>query len=71
MKKLLPYLLLFLLSNTNELHIANVQSVMESSYTVFKKAFEGFHLSHEINLRKPNADVFEYILERHNFGSER
>ncbi|MGB5983558.1 MAG: HAD family phosphatase [Nonlabens sp.] len=57
---------LFLLSNTNELHIANVQSVMKSSYTVFKESFEGFYLSHEIHLRKPDAGVFEYVLDRHD-----
>ncbi len=55
---------LILLSNTNELHI---NWIIENIpfYEVFKNCFEAFYLSHEINLRKPDAAVFEFILEKH------
>ncbi len=52
---------LFLLSNTNELHIQwIIQHV--PFYEDFKKCFEQFYLSHEIQMRKPNADIFEFVL---------
>ena len=58
---------LFLLSNTNALHIPHVQVKMgQTKYERFKNSFEGFHLSHEIQLRKPNYEVFEFVLNTHN-----
>lgn len=56
---------LFLLSNTNALHIDWVKQNIPL-YKRFKSCFEGFYLSHEIHFRKPDASVFEYILKKHN-----
>lgn len=54
---------LFLLSNTNALHIPKVQKIMGSEkYDRFKNCFERFYLSHEIGLRKPNADIYKFVL---------
>lgn len=54
---------LFLLSNTNVLHIEEVVKIMgEPNYNRFKNCFEQFYLSHEIQLRKPNADIYEFVL---------
>ncbi|MEM8506819.1 MAG: HAD family phosphatase [Bacteroidota bacterium] len=53
---------LFLLSNTNELHIESVQHKMGALWPRFKNAFENFYLSHEIKKRKPNPDIFLYVL---------
>ena len=54
---------LFLLSNTNDLHISWIQQNwgMEQ-YNAFKICFEQFYLSHEINLRKPNNNIYEFVL---------
>ena len=54
---------LFLLSNTNYLHISWIQKNwgMEQ-YNAFKICFEQFYLSHEINLRKPNNNIYEFVL---------
>ena len=54
---------LFLLSNTNEIHIDWVKEDwgMER-YDEFKSCFEKFYLSHEIHLRKPNTDIYEFVL---------
>jgi putative hydrolase of the HAD superfamily len=58
---------LFLLSNTNELHISWIQEDWGLSlYNEFKSCFEHFYLSHEIRLRKPNADIYEYVLKENN-----
>jgi putative hydrolase of the HAD superfamily len=58
---------LFLLSNTNELHLDKVKERMGlMRYETFKACFEGFYLSHKIALRKPERAVFEMILENHD-----
>lgn len=54
---------LYLLSNTNEIHLTAVNNLLkqatgkESIDDLFTKAY----YSHKINLRKPNADIFEFI----------
>jgi putative hydrolase of the HAD superfamily len=54
---------LFLLSNTNALHIPHAEKIMGSEkFQRFKSCFEKFYLSHEINLRKPNAEIYEFVL---------
>jgi putative hydrolase of the HAD superfamily len=55
---------LFLLSNTNDLHISWIQNDWGLPlYEEFKSCFEQFYLSHEIHFRKPNADIFEFVLQ--------
>lgn len=63
---------LFLLSNTNELHMQKVhRKLAEVSDKKMDDLFEKIYLSHEINLRKPNADVFQYILDDLNIPAEK
>lgn len=58
---------LFLLSNTNELHISWIQNDWGMPlYNEFKNCFEQFYLSHEINFRKPNANIYEFVLNENN-----
>ncbi len=54
---------LMLLSNTNELHIDFIKETDRSFYHDFKNCFDKFYLSHEIQLRKPDTDIFEFVLE--------
>lgn len=60
---------LILLSNTNELHIEWIKENV-SFYENFKSCFDAFYLSHEIKLRKPNTDIFEFVLQTHNLKSK-
>ncbi|GAA0719295.1 HAD family phosphatase [Aquimarina litoralis] len=60
---------LLLLSNTNELHINWIQENI-SFYHDFKSCFDSFYLSYEINLRKPDSDIFQYVLEEHKLTPE-
>ncbi len=54
---------LFLLSNTNELHISWIQKDWGAArYAEFKACFEQFYLSHEIHYRKPDTDIYEFVL---------
>ena len=56
---------LFLLSNTNALHIPYVEKKMGSDrFYRFKNSFEKFYLSHEIQLRKPNAEIYRFVLDQ-------
>src|SRR5690554_386947 len=62
---------LFLLSNTNALHIPHVGRVMGiDRYTRFKNCFEQFYLSHEIGLRKPDREIYQFVLDQNNLRPE-
>ncbi|MBC3848042.1 HAD family phosphatase [Winogradskyella echinorum] len=56
---------LILLSNTNDLHIDFIKHNVPF-YDDFKNCFDVFYLSQEIHLRKPNADIFEFVLKENN-----
>lgn len=62
---------LFLLSNTNDLHIKWIRNDWgEVLYQEFKNCFEQFYLSHEIGFRKPNLDIYEFVLKENNLKAE-
>ena len=62
---------LFLLSNTNHLHICWIQESWGAElYNEFKGYFEQFYLSQEINFRKPNKDIYEFVLKENNLVAE-
>ncbi|PTX61709.1 putative hydrolase of the HAD superfamily [Kordia periserrulae] len=62
---------LFILSNTNDLHISWIQQDWGMElYTEFKNCFEQFYLSHEIHLRKPDANIYEFVLQQNNLQPE-
>lgn len=62
---------LFLLSNTNDLHMESVRQQMGMyRYNRFKNAFDVFYLSYEIGLRKPDAEIFEFVLDQNNLVAE-
>ena len=55
---------LILLSNTNALHIEQViENMSLYRYERFKNCFDQFYLSHEIQLRKPDTSIYEFVLE--------
>lgn len=60
---------LILISNTNALHINWIKERVPF-YEEFKNCFDAFYLSHEINLRKPNADIFEFVLNTNTLKAE-
>ena len=56
-----------MLSNTNDLHISSVQNCLGTDfYNEFKNSFEQFYLSHEINFRKPDSEIYEFVLNENN-----
>lgn len=61
---------LFLLSNTNELHIDNERQKMGDNFKRFERAFERFYLSYEMGKRKPNIDIFQQVLDENHLIAE-
>ena len=62
---------LFLLSNTNALHIPHVEKIMGADkFSQFRNSFEQFYLSHEIKLRKPNAEIYDFVLNQNGLRAD-
>ncbi len=57
------------LSNTNEIHINFIKENVPC-YNDFKDCFDKFYLSHEINLRKPDIDIYEFVLNENNLKAD-
>jgi len=57
---------LFLLSNTNEIHIKSFRKMIKSFYGeyILDDIFEQQYYSSEIGKRKPNVDCFQYVLDQ-------
>jgi len=60
---------LILLSNTNELHIDYIKKNIPF-FDEFKNCFDAFYLSHEINLSKPDKDIYTYVLDKNNIEAK-
>ena len=60
---------LILLSNTNDLHIEKViENMTLERFLRFKNCFDAFYLSQEIHLRKPNSDIYNFVLDTHQIN---
>lgn len=58
---------LFLLSNTNSIHIKEFKSRLgEVKYSKFYNLFDKVYYSHEIGFRKPNKEAFQLILDENS-----
>ena len=62
---------LFLLSNTNEMHIKAIrQTAGPFLYRRFTDQFDQVYYSHEIGMRKPEAALFKRVLSDHDLKAE-
>lgn len=72
LKKLKEQYRIFLLSNTNQIHeeafTKKIQN--ENSIESLEELFEQVYFSHKIKLRKPNKDVFEFVLNQNDLKAE-
>ena len=58
---------LFLLSNTNSIHIKEFKSGLgEEKYLKFYNLFDKVYYSHEIGVRKPHSETFRLVLDENN-----
>ncbi|EFK56596.1 HAD family hydrolase [Sphingobacterium spiritivorum] len=63
---------LFLLSNNNEIHYQWIMDYLKREYQLEDNTsfFEKDYYSHLMKMRKPNADIFEYVLNTHDLKPE-
>ena len=72
LSKLKPNYRLFLLSNTNESHVLEFEKTLVASHghQNLEPFFEKVYYSCRMNQRKPNADIFESVLNENNLIAE-
>jgi len=71
LKKYRPNYRLFLLSNTNALHIDHIRETAGPFlYRQFYRQFEKVYYSQEVGLRKPEADMYRKVLEENQLKPE-
>ena len=67
LKKLKQDFPIYLLSNTNSIHISEFRKKLgETKYQEFYNLFDKVYYSHEIGFRKPNKEAFQLILDENN-----
>lgn len=61
---------LYLLSNTNQIHVDFFENYIENKYGcfIFKELFINYYYSHQIGLRKPHKACFEYVLNKNRLN---
>ena len=63
---------IFLLSNTNDIHLQAVKrSLANTTDRKLESYFEKVYLSHEVKLRKPNKEIFELVCKEQNLEPSR
>jgi epoxide hydrolase-like predicted phosphatase len=54
----------FLLSNTNGIHLTCFRKIEKNNLQPIDTYFEAAYFSHLINMRKPDQEIFEYVLNQ-------
>ena len=63
---------LFLLSNTDAIHIDKFEHRSGISfYSDFYQCFEKVYFSFEIEMRKPDLNIYNYVLNKHDLQAKR
>ncbi|UUC45612.1 HAD family hydrolase [Flavobacterium cerinum] len=63
---------LFLLSNTDATHIEKFENKVGQTFSrEFYQCFEKVYFSFEIGLRKPDPEIFNYIINKHDLSPKR
>jgi len=64
--RLRPKLNTFVLSNTNEIHISAFDKIVAeaTSGKKIQKYFDTVYYSHKVGMRKPDAEIFEMVVEK-------
>ena len=58
---------IFLLSNTNSIHINDiVKKIGRGKYDEFYNLFDKVYYSHEVKLRKPDPNIFKLVINENN-----
>lgn len=64
---------LFLLSNTNIIHLKAFQKIIDESvgWINFTSLFEGIGYSHELNMRKPDTEIFLKMMNKYSLNPNK
>jgi putative hydrolase of the HAD superfamily len=64
---------LYLFSNTNAIHIAEVNSILSKEHGIpnLSGFFDHVYLSHELGLRKPKVEAFQAIIDEQKLNPKR
>ena len=63
---------LFLLTNTDAIHISRFEHMAGISFfSDFYQCFEKVYYSFEMGMRKPEPEIFNYILKKHDLSPKR
>lgn len=62
----------FLLSNTNEIHILFIYNYLKETFNIsdLNEYFEKVYLSYEVQMRKPDAEIFELVIDQNGLLKE-
>lgn len=62
---------LFVLSNTNSIHIENLHNHLKIHHGIpnLDTLFEKVYYSHQIHLRKPSSEIFQFVVETHQLDT--
>nr|WP_315148428.1 HAD family phosphatase [uncultured Flavobacterium sp.] len=72
LQKLTKKYRLFLLSNTDSIHIDTFERENGLSFTRdFYMCFEKVYFSFEMGMRKPDAEIFNYLIKNHELSPKR
>ncbi len=63
----------YLLSNTNEIHIRYLNEFLRMKYNVdnFSYYFEKVYYSYEMKMRKPDIEIFKYVINQIQYDPEQ
>lgn len=67
LEHLAPQYRMFVLSNTNEIHIQQFEQIVEASYgwSAFESFFDKIYYSHQMGKRKPEPEIFNQVIKTH------
>jgi putative hydrolase of the HAD superfamily len=63
---------MFLISNTNAIHVPVFNRILKASTGVhdISELFDGVYYSHEVFMRKPDQEIFQYVLDQHDLKAD-
>lgn len=62
---------LFLLSNTDSIHIETFEKETGTSfYSDFYQCFEKVYFSFEMGMRKPDAEIYNFLIKQHDLSAK-
>lgn len=62
---------IILLSNTNELHYNCFIEKAKKKGVIFEALFHATYYSHKLGMRKPQTDIFEFVIESHHLSPQK